>query len=469
MKKNIVFILTDTTNRHHLGCYGCKGALTPNTDRLAAEGVRFDRAYSSSPVCTPARGSIFTGLHAPSHGATFNDATVYRNVPFMGEVFAQKGYRVGYTGKWHLDGGRYFGKGKAEGGFPQTWWYDGRCYLDDIGPEKEKIYRGFGRLSWEEMLEAAFDEKDCWGYRITDRAIDFLETAGDEPFLLCVCFDEPHGPFMSPRRNLEAIDSEGYEHRPNVNASLEGKPSHQRELARGHVNSFEDLKGYWRYYAACNNFVDDQIGRIVETVDRLHGDDTIIVFTSDHGELMGSHGTWGKGYVAYDESSRVPLLMRGSGIERGGVAQGLAGHIDLLPTFCELAGIEIPSHAQGTTLVPVLQDVSQTVNEYVHFSYTRFGNEGNPGREGNRGKSPRANQELYPYRAIVDSRYKLVVNLFETDELYDLQDDPYEMTNLIESPDHRDVRERLHRDIIAEMNETLDPYRCAWWERRHWQ
>lgn len=468
---NIVLVLTDTTNRHHMGCYGCGAAVTPTLDRLAAEGVRFDCSYSSSPVCTPARGCIFSGVHAPTNGAWYNDATPYSNVLTMGEVFADAGYRVGYSGKWHLDGGLYLGYGKAQGGFPQRWWYDGKNYTDDIGAEMAARWKGFTRLNGRAQLEGAFRSEDCWAHRVADRCIDFLQTAGDEPFLFVAAFDEPHGPRMAPREYIEASDPSGYEIRPNVRDTLEGKPERHRLLAAGHENPEEDLRSYLRIYGACNTFVDAQLARIVETVDRLHGDDTVLVFTSDHGEQMGSHGCWGKGYMMYDESTRTPLVFRGPGVAPG-VNAFPVGQIDLLPTFCELAGIDTPVQAQGRSLVPALKDPGARVNDAVMMTYTRFGNSGEPQRypdlraEELERERP---QDFNPIRAAVDGRYKLVVNLFDRDEFYDLDADPYEMDNRIDDPALAARRDALHEWLLTEMVQTRDPIRCHGFADRPWR
>ncbi|MFO8007402.1 MAG: sulfatase-like hydrolase/transferase [Candidatus Brocadiia bacterium] len=468
---NIVFILTDTTNRHHLGCYGCKGAVTPNIDRLASEGMRFGCSYSSSPVCTPARGCIFTGVHAPVNGAWYNDATPYSNVRLMGGVFAEAGHRVGYSGKWHLDGGLYLGYGQAQGGFPQEWWYDGRNYTDDIGPDMHARWKGFGGLDFEEKLEQAFEPEDCWAHRVTDRCIRFLETAGDKPFLFVAAFDEPHAPFMAPSRYLEAIEPADFEIRPNVSESLANKPQHHQFLAAGHENTDADLRRFIRYYAACQSFVDHQVGRIVDAVDRLHGEDTVVVFTSDHGEQMGSHGCWGKGYMMYDESARTPLIFRGPGVARG-VSECPVGQVDLLPTFCQLADVPMPAQVQGRSLRPALEDPAARVNDAVMMTYTRFGNSGEPRRypgvDGTELMSKRA-QEFFPIRAAMDGRHKLVVNLFDSDEFYDLQQDPYEMDNRIADPALAGPRDALHDWLLAEMVQTRDPMRCHGFAQRPWR
>jgi uncharacterized sulfatase len=471
---NVVLILTDTTNRHHLGAYGCAAADTPNIDRLGREGLRFDNSYSSSPVCTPARGCIFTGLHAPTNGATFNDATPYRNVPVLGELLGRTDVPFGYAGKWHLDGGLYNGYGLADGGFPQQWWYDGKNYADEIGPEMAARRKQFARVDFQQMRQLAFEEEDCWAHRVTDRAISFLQArSGDRPFFFCASYDEPHGPFMCPRRFLDAVDPAGLEIRPNVNADLSGKPAFRSMIAAGHTNREHELRAFWRYYAACNTYLDYEIGRLVEAIDRTHGEDTVVLYTSDHGEQMGSHGCWGKGWAPYEESTATPLIARGPGVAKASATDALASQVDFLPTICDLLGLEsIPERTHGVSLRPVLEDPSASVRDTAIFTFDRFGNDGEPkrypDRDGSKLHEP-SKGEFYPMRGIWDGRYKLIVNLFETDELYDLKEDPFEMNNRIGDSALAQTAERLHEALLTEMVQTGDPLRAVRWYDRPWR
>jgi uncharacterized sulfatase len=407
---NVVFICTDTTNRHHLGCYGCDAASTPHQDALARNGLRFDNAYSASPVCTAARGCMFSGCYAPVNGATYNDATPYSNVQLMGSIAAAAGVCCAYAGKWHLDGGLYNGYGTAQGGFPQRWWYDGACYVDDIGPDKAAQWKQFGRSDFPGKLKLAFAEEDCWGHRVADRAIDFLEHCdGSDPFLLCVAFDEPHSPFMCPRRFLEAVDPERAPLRPNMHPDPASLSVQRRATIADHDNTEADIKAYWRYYAACNSFVDYEIGRVVAAVKRLHGEDTVIICTTDHGEQMASHGTWGKGYVPYQECLHIPLLINGPGVATGQSTVALSSQIDYLPTICDLLGIDTPAQCQGSSLVPILQDPRRRVRDFAVFTHDRFGNQGEPGRYPDRRAedqqtTQQQKQAFYPMRGIVDGR-----------------------------------------------------------------
>ncbi len=462
---NVVFIMTDTQNANCIGAYGNSHAHTPHIDKLCTQGVQFERAYTTCPLCTPARGGIFTGMMPATNGATYNDATPFLDVPMMGHLFAERGFKVGYTGKWHLDGGFYNGYGRAAGGFPERWWYDGTSYRRDIGEGKFAARREFARAPFEQKLELAFDARDTWAYRVADRALDFLSHSGTDPFVLGVSFDEPHGPYVCPREYLEAVNVDSIPMSPNFNAPLEGKPENQKRIASYHNTSVEDVHAYQRYFLACNAFVDAQIGRILDAVDLST---TLVIFTSDHGEMMASHGLWSKGPEMYDEITRVPLVMAGPGVNAG-TTGALASHLDILPTMFDMAGCDAPPHLHGRSLAPVLRDPSASVNEMVPISYHRFGNSWQRSRTPRKPKAGGA-FDWFPIRCAVGTRYKLAINLLDRDELYDMHDDPYEMTNLIDDPSTAAERDRLHDMLLDWMNVNNDPEMSSTaWARRPWR
>jgi arylsulfatase A-like enzyme len=182
MKTNFVLIMCDQQLREHLGCYGSRYGVTPNLDRLAGEGVVFENAYTACPVCTPARGALFTGRTPHMCGAYTNGMPLYETVPTMGEIFARHGYRTGYISKWHLDGdGSYMGSGKAARGFPDAVWYDGRRYLDELTPEEQKL--GYGSCDNATLRDRDLPDSLCWATRNSNRAIasSAATPAGNSP------------------------------------------------------------------------------------------------------------------------------------------------------------------------------------------------------------------------------------------------------------------------------------------------
>ncbi len=454
---NIVFIMTDTQNRDMVGAYGNAGMDTPNLDRLAAEGVRFDRAYTTCPLCTPARSAIFSGTQPTVNGAWCNNVPPYSTIPLMGTIFRHYGYRAAYTGKWHLDGSGYFGDGQPGGGFEEEWWYDGKRYAQEIGQGMFSAYRTCRNA--DELRAAGFEASTIWGHRVTDRAIDFLERVGDEPFVLAVSYDEPHEPYVAPPEYWDNFDTSVIPRRPNFAASLAGKPqlqhvqNHQRPIDGANWEAYREGK---RRHYGCNAFIDREIGRVIQAVEALHGDDTTIIYTSDHGDMQGSHGLTSKGPMMYEEVANIPFIVRMPGGSSGAVSTSLVSHLDILPTMLELAGIPRPESLHGLSLLPTLRDPAAAPRRNALIGFTRFAiNHDDWG-------------EFYPIRCITDGRYKLAINLFDTDEFYDLAVDPFEMTNAIEDAATADIRDGLHEAMLAEMDRIRDPFRSYHWGARPW-
>lgn len=453
--RNVVFIMTDQQRWDMLGCYGSEWMHTPHLDRLAAEGCRFDAAYTTTPVCTPARAALFTGMYGSSSGAMANQLSPHRHVARLGEMIAGAGVPAGYIGKWHLDGpaGGYYGTGVPDGGFDPEHWYDGRRFIEDVGEE--------GFKKWREGEGIA--EADCWGTRVADRAIRFIEQHRDRgPFFLVASFDEPHGPSSAPQRFYDLYKGSTRPWRPNMADKLEGKPAtHEAAFrawgGRGRVPDNQPVNNGPRYYG-CTTFVDEQIGRVVDAVDRLCADDTAIIFTVDHGDHHGAHGLLGKGMTMYEETTRVPLIVRAPGLTApGSVCRSLVSHINLPPTFCRLLGLEPHEQLQGGDAVPLLADPAAEIGDAVFLEFNRFG-------------LPHSHfWGFVPIRCIRTARYKLVLNLVDTDELYDLEADPGEMDNRIDDPALAEVRNELHDRVLAWQEERRDPMRGRGWYNRAWR
>ncbi len=455
---NIVFIMTDTQRWDMVGAYGQSWVNTPNLDRLCAEGIRFDRAYTTCPLCTPARGGIFTGMHPQVNGAFCNNVAPFKQVPFMGEVFRHHGYRAGYTGKWHLDGSAYFGDGQPDGGFEPDWWYDGKRYAQEIGDELFHQYRTVKNA--DELRHSGLTEATMWGKRVADNAIDFLHRVGNENFILAVSFDEPHGPFIAPPEYWDAFNPDDLPKPANFFAPLDDKPNVQKAW-RGQKDVPDWSKcaeSKHRFYG-CNTWIDNQIGRVIDAVDQHHADDTVIIYTSDHGDMQFSHGIGGKGPVMYDEIAHIPFIIRtpGSGAQRGVVCDNVVSQIDIMPTMLDLAGLNVPKAMHGVSLVPTLNDPAVKVRDTALINFNRFAiNHDDFG-------------EFYPIRCLTDGRYKLSINLFETDELYDMVEDPGEMTNRINDASLTEVRDALHDQLLDEMDRIRDPFRSFRWGDRPWR
>ena len=455
-RPNIVLIMTDTQGTNVIGCYGRPELKTPRIDGLASEGVKFDRAYTSCPVCGPSRSSIFTGNYPHTTGVWANNLPMGQSIMTIGQRLSDHGYHTAFTGKWHLDGTDYFGNGKCPEGWDPDYWYDGRNYLDDLTLEE--------RLRWREELNKAENihkygvtEEFTWANRCSNRAIEFLEkSSGDKPFFLVVSYDEPHGPSTCPPPYCDMFQDFEYELGENVGDPLDDKPVHQRMWAKA-GGLPRDAETFSKpMFFGCNSYVDYEIGRVLDAVDK-HSPDAMTIFLSDHGTPLLSHGLDSKGPAMYDETTRIPLIVRWRGVTpEEAVADHPVSHIDITPTIMEAAGLSVPPFLEGKSLMPVLENPEAQVNDVVFMEFNRF--EWNHDGWGG----------LLPIRCAFDGRHKLVINLLHTDELYDIQEDPQEMVNLITDPGYGEVRNVLHKRILRWMDRTRDPFRGFVWTRRHW-
>lgn len=449
--RRAVLIMTDTTRWDMLNCYRDTGLKTPNLDRLAAGGVRFERAYTCQPVCTPARAGLFTGTYPHSNGAWGNSMAPDQTVHHVGQRLSDKGIHTAYMGKWHLDGADYFGTGRCPAGWDKRYWFDGRNYLDELPPE-DRVRSRTSKTNQDPKLTAEF----TYAHKVSNRAVDFLEKHGAEDFLLVVSYDEPHGPFLCPKPYSDMYRGYTFPAAANQSDDLASKPEHQRLWAGPKIGKPAQPVG-WPDYFGCHTFVDHEIGRVLDAIDR-HAPDALVIYTSDHGDFLGSHRLWGKGPAMYEEITRIPFLVRWPGkAPEKTVCPHPVSHIDVVPTLMDALGMPVPKPLSGKSLVPSIRDPKVRTNEQVFLEFGRFEID----HDGMGG--------FQPIRAVCDGRFKLTINVFETDELYDLEKDSGEMMNLIQSPEHVVKRNELHDRLIDWMNRTRDPFRGYYWERRPWR
>ena len=458
-KPNFVFIMTDTQGWNMVGCGGRPEMRTPHIDRLAAEGVLFTRAYTTSPVCTPARAGIFTGMYPHTTGAWGNHMPLGDNVVTMGQRFRDLGYRTAYVGKWHLSGHDYFDTGLCPDGWDDDYWYDGKRYLDELTDDEITLWRT-GLRSLEALREHEITAAFTWGHRVSDRAIRFLETAvpADEPFVLAVSYDEPHGPWTCPPEYVERFRDFRYDVGPAARDDLKNKPDHHHMWAADDRVDCPDGTISAPLLFGCNSFVDAEIGSVVDAVRRLAPEETWIIYTSDHGDMLGAHGMMGKGPNMYEQITHIPLMIRPPGRQHVGHVDGsLVGHVDLLPTMLELAGAQAPPALVGKSLVPRLLEGRVDPDRRLLIEFNRY-------------EIDHDYAGFQPIRCWMSGDHKLVVNLLsDMDELYDLREDPAELSNLIDSTAHAAIRDRMHDEMLDHLYQVRDPFRGYHWERRPWR
>jgi len=453
--RQVVLIMTDTQGANIVGCYGRPEMRTPHIDRLAAEGLRFDRAYTASPVCGPARSALFTGTFPHTNGSWGNDMPLGANIKTIGQRLNGHGVHTAYIGKWHLDGTDYFGNGRCPDGWDPRYWFDMRCYLEEMSDDDRMLSRQIETA--EGVHEHRITEGFTFAHRCSDRAIGFLAGHHDEDFLLVVSYDEPHEPCLCPPPYCDMFADFEYSLGPNASDPLIDKPPHIREwaeaaeLPRGLSSTRRPM------YFGCNSFVDHEVGRVTEAIHR-YAPDALVIYTSDHGDPLSSHGLPSKGPAMYEETTRIPFIVRWPGhTPAGSVNRHPASHIDIVPTFLEVFGLTCPPFLEGRSMLSSFADPRARTNDIIFVEFNRY--EADHDSWGG----------LQPIRCACDGRFKLVINLLSTDELYDLENDPQEMTNLIESEIHAEIRTRLHTAILDWVNRTRDPFRGPAWERRPWQ
>jgi arylsulfatase A-like enzyme len=390
-RPNLLFIVTDSWRGQALPCAGDPDLIAPNLARLAKEGLYCGRAYTSYAVCCPSRAAMLTGKFPHAAGVRRNHTLLPLNQTTMSEVLKSRGYRTGYIGKWHLDG-------QESPGF--------------VPPERR---RGFDYWAAYNLSHQHFDSvyfRDTptpikiHGFEAehqTDLAIDFLRQPGRRPFFLYLSMIPPHAPFTPPERYANYRPDQ-LRLRPNV-------PERAEAAAR------KDLAGY---YGLCTA-ADANLGRLFQALDeRGLARDTIVVFTSDHGHMMGSQGLDGFD-VPFEESVRIPLLIRyPRRIKAGTEDVAPVSNVDFAPTLLSLCGTKLPRGMQG----------------FNHAESWTGGRKSPPGAIFAEG----ALDDEDEWRMIVRGPHKLVANAqWKPTHLYDLSVDPYESNNLAAHPDARGI------------------------------
>jgi arylsulfatase A-like enzyme len=460
---NILLIQSDQQRRDSLGAYGGI-ARTPHVDALAAEGVVFDRAFTPIPICGPARASLITGKRPVHHGILRNcESGSVDGRDFAGshatvaEIIAGKGYRSTLCGKWHVGT-------KLE---PSACGFEGVFFPEYGHPDEHPHYLeylaglGCGFELTEEFRGAYLDgapgpllsaiqggpEEASIPHYLVDQAIEAMREAAKEsrPFFVRCDFWGPHAPYIIPQRYAEMYDPTEIPEWPNFADSLEGKPSIQRTMKE--YWGVQDLAwDEWsRLVAMCCGFVtliDDQVGRLLAALEELGvGDDTAVFYTSDHGGMVGAHGLCDKGPYLYDEEVRIPLIARVPGTGAGVRSDAVVYNMDLMPTILDIAGADIPGDLDAASLMPLLRGERNVVREPV--AYVEF----------------HGHQGPYSQRLVRTDSVKYVFNAPDTDELYDLREDPGEMRNLIGDPSCASVLGEMRHVLLRHIIDTGDPIR----------
>lgn len=425
-RPNVIFFFTDQQRADTVGCYGSEMGLTPELDAMADEGVRFALAFTSQPVCGPARACLQTGVYPTTTGCYRNGVPLPLGSHTIAHRLRQVGYEAGYIGKWHLAGRRrhqpQYVPEERRGGYADYW------LAADLLEFSSSPYGG-GYYDADNAF-VPFER-----YRVdsqTDHVIEYLRTReGDRPFFLFLSYLEPHHQNDMNRYVAPEGYAERY-HDYHVPGDLVDHPD-----------------GDWRqnlpdYYGICNN-IDENLGRVRRELERLGlADDTIIIYTSDHGSHFRTRNAEYK-RSCHEASIRVPMVIQGPGLPAGQVVDELVSLVDLPATVLALGGAEIPDHYHGRNLLPLAQaeEVPWPEEVFLQISESQVG------------------------RAIRTRRWKYCVDapdrdgwehaaspVYREQYLYDLLKDPHEQHNLVEDEAYRAVCDRLSERLVARMIEA---------------
>lgn len=410
---NLLFVFSDQHRWCDLGCYGNDQVLTPNFDAFAQQAARFENCISNSPLCVPARGTLLTGLLPLKHGAIANDLPIYTDVTSVAHLLNECNYHTGYIGKWHLAG----------------------------VPRNQCIPAGKGRLGFKEWkvcncnhdyMKAYYDDEDNNRYPIegyepitqTDQAIDFMKRNHERSWALYVSWGPPHDPYLKvPRAYLDLYEQQDIQLRPNVSATIVN--SSNSKLTTEEIKN--NLKGYYAHITA----LDEQFGRLLDALNQTGQlDNTIVVYTSDHGDMLGSQGFTNK-QLPYEEAIKVPLMVYWQGRTITASCHEMIGLVDLPVSILGLAGVPFYEGADGQDLHRLFID-RQAVGLDECYIFDLIPCHQAEARGGSEWRGIRTRRHTYA-RSASDDGFAL----------YDHTNDPYQLRNLVHDPDYAESKEML--------------------------
>jgi len=423
---NVIFVFSDEHRYQSMGHTEMPALKTPTMDRMAADGFSFRQCVSNYPVCSPYRAMVMTGKWPYQTGVIDNGIALSPEEGTVGKAFQAAGYRTGYIGKWHLEGTR------AEPfGFDTSLIWEGTNNHYDVS----EYYPASGYPVKPKGYNATL---------MTDQALNFIEENKAHPFFLMLSINPPHSKFTDAPPEKRALYPEG---------SLPYRPNYGQADAPGETifgqNGWPHYEGYHAHISA----VDDELKRILDALEAAGiAEDTIVVYSSDHGSMHGSHGVGSK-RQPYEESLRIPLIVYSPGrFPAGGASDVLIGAIDMVPTLCGLARIEPPTGCVGVDYSPYVRGsdysgllpVSPDSQFIMHIA-----------------KDNASGGDEHPapiFRGVRTTRYTYAVGEEGDLCLFDNVADPYQLKNLIDNPEYAALREELRTRLARWLKRAGDPF-----------
>lgn len=445
---NIIFAFADQLRAQAVSCYGNEQVPMPNVDRMATDGVVMDNAISTYPVCSPHRGMLLTGMHPMNNGVVFNDTGLRDNLPTIGTVCRDHGYDTGWIGKWHLEWHRdpYVPPSRRQG---FDYWAVRNCAHDYT----DSFYCGDGP---EKMPLPGYEPEAQ-----TDLALEFIAEDRENPFCLFLSWGPPHDPYTDvPDRYTDQFPADDIELPENVRESeevrellatddtelSEEEADHRRHL-RSIIEDDERLREEWlQGYYAHTSALDECLGRLQDGLEE-HGlkENTIFVFASDHGDMLGSH-RMGSKQMPHEESTHIPFIVQYPDCVPGGERNdALFSPVDVMPTLLNMTGLDCPD-VDGVDLSETIVGDGEEKHDALLLMKLLPG--GNPWMANG----------VTPWRGVKTKRYTYA-RLLDRGPwlLYDNEEDPHQLDNKIDNPEYHDVRERLENRLEELLSEANDP------------
>lgn len=399
-RPNIVFVFADQMRAHAMGCMGNKQVITPHLDKLASEGLLVTNGISAQPVCSPYRAQLLTGRYGHSTGVIHNDIRLPDSEVVISELMKKQGYSTGYIGKWHLSGNR---KNPVDAKSRRGWdfWAVRNCSHAHSSPE-------YWLNDAKEPIRVPGWEPDVQ----TDLAVEFIKKNKQAPFCLFLSFGPPHNPYRAPSKYVEMYKGKILKTRPNV-------PE-------------KNTKSLLQYYAMTTS-LDSCMGRINDALDNAGiSKDTIVVFTSDHGDMLGSQGHSLK-QRPWEESINIPLILRyPRRVKAEQRRDWIVSSVDVMPTLLGLCDIPIPSQLQGLDYSATFVGKSDTERDAAFLFNVHNG--GGPGTD---------------WRGIRTKEWTYAHHFSGDWVMYDLKNDPYQLKNLVDDPKFAAKKKELHKQLEA--------------------